>query len=277
MDEAIISARGLGCQAGDRYLLKQIDWDIAEKSRWIVLGMNGCGKTTLLSILAGYQDYTHGTLCYRGTEYHELDVIQLRRKMGWISNSFFDRIYQNESVEDLVLSGLSGTLGLEEDAITDRDVRKLKRLLARLGLEDKLDSPYNWLSKGERQNILILRALLAQPEVMVLDEPMTGLDVVSKQKMMRFVQGVAAERQHTVLYVTHHFEEISPELFDYCLLLRNGQIYRTGPVREIICEDVISQFLQKSVRLSQADDGYYRLEFRHGAYGDGALKGGARA
>ncbi len=261
MDEPILSTRGLGCQSGNRFLLKGIDWDITEKSRWIVLGMNGCGKTTLLSILAGYQDYTHGTLRYRGTDYRALDILTLRQKMGWISNSFFDRIYQNESVEDLVLSGLSGTLGPEDGVIRDGHVRKLKRLLTTLGLEDKLDAPYNWLSKGERQNILILRALLTQPETLVLDEPMTGLDVVSKQKMMRFVQGVARERLHTILYVTHHFEEISPDLFDYCLLLRRGQVYQQGPTEDVMTSEVISRFLRHPVELSRSRDGYYRLRF----------------
>ena len=125
-----------------------------------------------------------------------------------------------------------------------------------------MDSSYSWLSKGERQNILILRALLSQPEVMVLDEPMTGLDVVSKQKMMRFVQGMAEEKEHTILYVTHHFEEISPDLFDKCLLLRHGQIYQSGVVEDVINEEVISGFLQKPVNISRKKDGYYQLEFK---------------
>lgn len=263
MDEPIITVRGLGCQSGDRYLLKNINWDIAEKSRWIILGMNGSGKTTLLSILAGYQDYTHGEILYKGTDYRKQDIIEIRKKMGLISNSYFDRIYQNESVLDLVLSGLSGTLGLEDGNITAAHVRKLKRLLERVGLPDKMDHAYSWLSKGERQNILILRALLAQPEIMVLDEPMTGLDVVSKQKMMRFVQGMAEERQHTILYVTHHFEEISPDLFDNCLLLRHGQVYKIGPVEEVMNSEVISNFLRQPVKLDRMENGYYRLEFEH--------------
>lgn len=262
MDGSIITAKGLGCQWGERYRIKQIDWEIEEKSRWIVLGMNGSGKTTLLSILAGYQDYSHGTLLYRGTDYRELDILSLRKQMGWISNSYFDRIYQHESVLDLVLSGLSGTLGLEDGCVTDAHIRKLKRLLLQVGLEDKMDSPYNWLSKGERQNILILRALLGQPEVLVLDEPMTGLDVVSKQRMMEFVRGIAQKRQHTMLYVTHHFEEISPELFDRCLLLRNGQVYQTGSVAEVINSETISDFLQKKVQVVQMKNSYYQLDFQ---------------
>lgn len=260
MDKSIITARGLGCQSGDRYLVKDIQWEITEKSRWIILGINGSGKTTLLSILAGYQDYTHGELYFKEQNYREQDIITIRKRMGWISNSYFDRVYQHEAVSDILLSGLSGTLGIEENVITAGQVLKMKRLLAQVDLSDKLDVPYRWLSKGERQNILILRALLAQPEVMVLDEPMTGLDVISRHTMMRFVRQLALEQSHTLLYVTHHFEEISPELFDSCILMRHGQIYRAGAVEELICSDVISEFLQKTVQVKQKKNGYYQLD-----------------
>lgn len=261
MDEPIITARGLGCQAGDRYLIRNIQLSIDEKSRWIVLGTNGCGKTTLLSILAGYQEYTHGELHYRGKNYREENIMEIRKKMGLVSNSYFDRIYQNESVLDILLAGISGTLGIE-DGVTDQAIRKIKRMLELIGLAEKQDVPYNWLSKGQRQNILILRALMSNPEVMVLDEPMTGLDVISKQKMMRFVQNMARAQQKTMLYVTHHFEEITPELFDKCLLMRNGQIYSSGAVEEIMRSEVISEFLKQPVTISQNSTGYYQLEFQ---------------
>ena len=261
MDESIITARGLGCQSGNRFLIKDIDWDIKEKSRWIVLGVNGCGKTTLLSILAGYQDYSHGSIAYRGTDYRDQSILDIRKKMGFISNSFFDKIYQNESVMDLILSGLSGTLGVEDGYPKDIHIRRLKRMMKQLELDDKLDYPYKWLSKGQRQNILILRALLEFPETLVLDEPMTGLDVVSKEKMMRFVQKLAETEKHSILYVTHHFEEISPELFDNCLLMRSGQIYQKGTVEEMINEDVIGSFLQHKVKIDRTPNGYFHLKF----------------
>ena len=261
MDEPIIRVRNLGCQSGDRFLLKNIQWEIPDKSRWIILGTNGCGKTTLLSVLSGYQDYTHGELFYKGVNYRDMDILELRKKMGLVSNSYFDRVYHNESVQDLILAGVSGTLGLEKEEIRPEHIRKVKRLLDLIGLPEKLEYPYNSMSKGERQNILILRAMLAQPEVMVLDEPMTGLDVVSKEKMMRFVRGIARENSKTMLYVTHHFEEISPELFDRCLLMRRGQIYATGTVEEMMQSDVIGDFLKKPVQVHQMKNGYYQLNY----------------
>jgi len=261
MDEPIIRVRNLGCQSGERFLLKNIQWEISEKSRWIVLGTNGCGKTTLLSVLAGYQDYTHGDVYFRETSYRNLDILNLRKKMGLVSNSFFDRVYHNESVQDLLLSGVSGTLGVEKEEVQDWHIRKAKRLLDLVGLSEKLEYPYSSMSKGERQTILILRAILSQPEVMVLDEPMTGLDVVSKEKMKRFVREIAKENSKTMVYVTHHFEEISPELFDSCLLMRKGQVYALGTVEEIMRPEVIGDFLKKPVQLHQMKNGYYQLSY----------------
>lgn len=261
MERTIINARGLGCQIGARFLLKDIDWEIEDKSRWIIIGMNGSGKTTLLSILSGYQAYNHGTLSYRGTSYQEQDIFRIRKEMGWISNSFFDQVYHYESVLEILLAGLSGTYGIEECVVRDRDIVKAKRLLAAMGLEDRLDTPFNWLSKGERQSVLIVRSLLAKPEILVFDELMTGLDVMAREKMMRFVQKLANDRRHTMIYVTHHFDEISPELFDHCLLLRNGMIYKKGLIEEIFRSDVISDFLGVPVRLKQRENGYYFLTF----------------
>lgn len=261
MEKAIITARGLGCQIGARFLLKDINWEIEDKSRWIIIGMNGSGKTTLLSILSGYQAYNHGELRYRGTSYQSQDVFDIRKEMGWISNSFFDQVYHYESVLDILLAGLSGTYGIEEKMVRNCDILKAKRLLSYMGLEDRLDAPFNWLSKGERQSVLIARALLAEPNVLVFDEPLTGLDVMAREKMMHFIKSLADQGQHTMIYVTHHFDEISPELFDHCLLLKNGQIYRKGLIEEVFQENVISAFLGVPVQLEQREGGYYSLAF----------------
>lgn len=261
MEKTIITARGLGCQIGARFLLKDINWEIEDKSRWIVIGMNGSGKTTLLSILSGYQAYNYGTLSYRGTSYQKQDIFQIRKEMGCISSSFFDQVYHYEAVADILLAGLSGSYGVEEHVVRDKDVVKAKRMLSVMGLADRLDTPFNWLSKGERQSVLIVRALLAEPEILLFDEPMTGLDVIARETMMHFIRKLAANQRHTIIYVTHHFDEISLELFDHCLLLRNGMIYKKGLIDEIFRSDVISDFLGVPIRLKQRENGYYSLTF----------------
>ncbi|MEE0434583.1 MAG: ATP-binding cassette domain-containing protein [Peptococcaceae bacterium] len=262
MAEAIITAEGLGYQLGSRYLLKDINWNIEKNSRWLVIGMNGSGKTTLLSILAGYRMYNHGNLKYRNISYDAQDVFEIRKKMGWVSNSFYDQVYHNESVLDMLLSGLSGTYGAREKLAEDgRYVAKIKLLLKYMGLSDCLDVPFSWLSKGERQAVLIIRALLGEPEVMVFDEPMTGLDVLAREQIRRLIELLVERRQHTMIYVTHHFDEVSAKLFDKCILLKQGVVYQQGNIEDIFRSEVISNFLNVPTQVSQDMRGYYSLSF----------------
>lgn len=258
MEDVIISARGIGYQIGTRFLLRNINWDIERNSRWIIIGMNGSGKTTLLSILAGYRSYNHGELLYEGVPYPEQNIFDIRRKMGWISSSFFDQVYHDEAILDVLLAGCSGTYG----AMEEKRVSKAKQLLKSVGLEGREDAPFSWLSKGEKQAVLIARALLVEPEVLVFDEPMTGLDVLARESMRRFVKLAAAKHQHTLLYVTHHFDEISPDLFDQCMLLKHGRIYRKGPIETMFTSSTISAFLDVPTTVRLDEDGFYALSFK---------------
>lgn len=261
MAKPIIKTRGLGLQLGLKYLLKDINWDIEEKSRWLVLGMNGSGKTTLLSILSGYQTYNHGEVFYKERMYSNEDIFGIRRKMGWISNSFFDQIYRHESVLDVLLAGFNGKYGVEEKLIDSKSILFIKELLKMMGLENCLNHEFCWLSKGEKQTVLIIRALLLNPEILVFDEPMTGLDILTRESIRRFIELIAERKQHTMIYVTHHFDEVSPMLFDKCMLLKYGSVYRQGTIEEIFQTKVISDFLGVQMNVTQDNDGYYKLTF----------------
>ena len=136
---SIIEASGLSCLSGSQYLLKDITWNVQDGERWVVFGRNGCGKTTLLSTIAGYQKYAEGTLKVFGTEYRSDNILNIRKQIGWISSSFFDKNYRNESVLDIVLSSAFGTLGLDFH-IEDAQIMKAKQLLSNLGLKTKEQS-----------------------------------------------------------------------------------------------------------------------------------------
>ena len=153
----IIEAKGLCCKIGSRYLLKDIDWQIEKGQHWVVFGENGSGKTTLLSIIAGFNAQTHGSLKVFGQEYGPENILDFRRKIGFISSSFFDKALSRESALDIVLSGKFGTLSTGY-GVRDQDVKKAKTLLGELRLRDKVNRPFDLLSKGERQNVLIARA-----------------------------------------------------------------------------------------------------------------------
>jgi iron complex transport system ATP-binding protein len=152
--------------------------------------MNGSGKTTLLSILAGFKHKSGGTVRLFGQEFTEENILEIRKRIGWISASFLDQIYKNESVINIVLSGKFGTAGLDT-GLTDNDYKLAAVLLKDLGIAEKAELPFKFLSKGERQNVLIARAFMGQPSVLLLDEPCSGLDIVAREKFLQTVMKLA--------------------------------------------------------------------------------------
>lgn len=245
--ETVIELKNLGLKAGRHYLLKDINWQIHRGEHWVVFGMNGSGKTTLLSIIAGFNNDTHGELKIMGVAYTRQNILALRRRIGWVSSSFFDKCLSQETVLDIVLSGLSGTFGVS-GAISDKDVLKAKGLLDELHLHDKSGTSFVLLSKGERQNVLIARALIAEPEILVLDEPCTGLDVFAREYLLSTLRTLARQTNVTIIYVTHYTEEIL-DVFEHCLLLRNGRVYAQGLTENLFCEETLANFLEYPVQL----------------------------
>lgn len=250
----IIDMQELSYKSGYTYLLHDINWKVERGEHWVVFGLNGSGKTTLLSTIAGYRRQTHGTLKVFGETYGDDNVFQLRRRIGWVSSSFFDKYMSRESALSIVLSGLSGTLGIS-GAVTDDDVMMAQALLRQFGLEDKMDYPFDILSKGERQNVLIARALLPSPDILIMDEPSTGLDVIAKEYMLSVTRELAEKTDMTLIYVTHYAEEIQP-LFKHALLLKRGRVYKKGLTETLFCEDTLSSFLERPVRCEKNDAGY---------------------
>lgn len=257
MKDNIIEVENVGCKVGHRYLLKDIDWQIQEGDRWVVFGMNGSGKTTLLSIIAGFRQYTEGKLRIFGREISNENILCIRKQIGWVSSSFFDKYYTKESVMDIVLSGKYGTLGIEED-ITLADRKRAKILLLELGLECQAYHTFDMLSKGERQNVLIARALFPKPRILVLDEPCTGLDIYNREYLFKVLEQLANKKQLTIIYVTHYLEEVKP-IFEKCLLLKNGRIFDSGGIGEIFNDEKISAFLNRSVSLTKDEQGMMKI------------------
>ena len=231
-----IHIENLNFMAGNRYLLKKIDWDIKQNENWLLFGLNGSGKTTLLSVIAGYGNYTSGTVEVLGMDYTEDTTQYMRSRIGFVSSSFFTKYFKYETVLHVVLSGLTGTLGVNFK-ISNQDVIRAKKLLTELEVEDKANQAFQELSKGEQQKVLIARALVANPEILILDEPSTGLDLYARDKMLRFIKKIADE-DITIIYVTHYLEEVV-ETFDQCLVLKEGEIYAKGRTEEILNQDLL--------------------------------------
>lgn len=248
-NKSIIEAKHLSYKVGHRYLLQDINWAVNQGEHWVVFGMNGCGKTTLLSIIAGFNAETHGTLKVFGESYTKDNILDFRRRIGWVSSSFFDKNLTQESALDIVLSGKFGTLGLGYN-ITNQDVIKAQNLLQELRLGDKVNRPFHLMSKGERQNVLIARAFMGSPDILVLDEPGTGLDVFAREYMLSTIDELARKANMTIIYVTHYAEEIL-DVFDKCLLMREGCVYQQGNTKELFTKENMNAFLQYPVTVEQ--------------------------
>ena len=250
MTDFILETAGLCCRMGKRYLLKDITWQVRAGEHWVVYGMNGSGKTTLLSIAAGFKHYTAGSLRVFGENYQDGNVLALRKKIGFVSSSFFDGLYSRESILDIVLSAKTGGLSVDS-GITLADAIFAQKLLKSLNLGDKLTRQFDMLSKGERQNVLIARALFNRPQLLILDEPCNGLDVYNREYLFNTLESLSP--QVTLIYVTHYTDEISP-LFGKTLLLKNGAVFAQGETQTLFTDETISRLLGYPVTIIRDTD-----------------------
>ena len=262
--QTIIKTNELCCKSGRRFLINHINWEVKEGEHWLVFGMNGSGKTTLLSMIAGYKSPTSGTLEVLGKKYDKENIFELRKEIGWVSSSFFDKYYANETALRIVLSGLFGTFNIDYD-VTDADVRRAKALLRELRMEGKMNRPFNSMSKGERQNVLIARALMTQPKILVLDEPGTGLDIRAREHMMNTVRALAESKKVTIIYVTHYPEEVQP-FMNKTMLLKNGRAFAKGDTETILTDENLSILLDETVHVAQNADGSMKMEVNAPSY-----------
>ncbi len=247
----IIKATELGYKAGHKFIIKDINLEIKPKEHWVVFGLNGCGKTTLLSMIAGYKTNSNGLLEIFDAELTDQNMLDIRSKIGFVSSSFLDNYYTCEVVLDIVLSGKFGTLGLQNN-ITDADVIRALEFLTQLGLRSKTGFPYDLLSKGERQKVLIARALIAEPKLLILDEPCSGMDILSREYILNTITDLAADSDVTIIFVTHYTEEILP-IFTKGLLLKNGQIHSQGVIEEVFSEANMTDFFNCSTKVTWHD------------------------
>lgn len=243
----IIETTDLSHKQGSRYLVHDINWSVNEKENWIVFGANGCGKTTLLSIVAGYRSYSNGKVKIFNQPLNSNTALTLRRNIGFVSSSYLDRCFRQESGLDIILSAKFGGFGRRTE-IEDEDVRKARQLLKAFGIAEKGDYPYFMLSQGQRQRVLLARALMVPPKLLLLDEPLTGLDIVARDFFLNTLQEIVETTNVTVVYVTHHVEEILP-FYSKALLLRNGTVYAQGDLHEMFSAKTLSGFFDHPTKV----------------------------
>ncbi|MEO7411938.1 MAG: ATP-binding cassette domain-containing protein, partial [Opitutaceae bacterium] len=227
-----------------------------------ILGANGSGKTSLLKALTGYLSPTAGEISLLGRRYGACDWRELRLKIGVVTSAFGASIPAAELALETVMSGKFAQLDLWA-RVTRGDRVAALRLLRQVGLARIADRPWTYLSQGERQRVLIARALMPRPELLVLDEPCAGLDPVAREKFLGFMEKFARKRRSAnspaLLLVTHHVEEITPA-FSHALLLREGRVVAAGPRAKVLTSANLSKTFGAQLKLVRRGD-RYRLGF----------------
>ncbi|NSW87693.1 MAG: ABC transporter ATP-binding protein [Syntrophobacteraceae bacterium] len=216
-----------------RMILDQINWNVSAGDHWVVLGANGSGKTTLLQMLAGYLWPTRGRVTVLGERFGQVDLRLLRKRIGWVGSFLEAQIPSTQRPLDLIVSGKFASIGIFE-VPEEQDYRQACDLAAQLRCDHVLDSPYGVLSQGEKQRLLIARALIHRPRLLILDEPCAGLDLVSRELLLHTIEDLAhSEDPPTMVLVTHHLEEIMPA-FGRVFMLKNGRCLAQGRKEEVL-------------------------------------------
>jgi len=229
-----------------KYILKDITWTVQKGEHWSIIGLNGSGKTTLLNVINGYVYPYKGTVNILGNQFGKTNLQELRKEIGLVSSSIKHEFQKNESVLAVVLSGKYASIGLYE-AVEKIDVEKAQNYLALMNCLHLQDEDYGVLSQGEKQRVLIARALIAQPKILILDEPCNGLDLIVREELLQFIEKVAEQEEGpTLIYVTHHIEEVLP-CFTHSLLLKSGEVFAKGESKNLLNEDTLTTFFERPI------------------------------
>lgn len=246
--EKIISLENVLWKRDGEEILKDVNWEVNPGEHWALLGLNGSGKTSILNIVTGYNYPTSGSVTVLGTEFGKASLPEMRKKIGFVSNALgrFQQTMNRETVENIILSGKFASFGIY-DEITSEDEERAANILKELRLEYISDKRYAVLSQGEQRRVLLGRALMSAPELLILDEPCAGLDVLAREDVLSMTESVARD-ELPLLYVTHHIEEIT-DAITHVLLIRDGEIIAKGPKQTVLTTENLSEAYKIPVKL----------------------------
>ncbi|WP_203751335.1 ABC transporter ATP-binding protein [Cellulomonas chitinilytica] len=236
----VLDLQAVTIRRGTTTILDRVTWTVREGERWVVLGRNGAGKTTMLQVASGRMHPTSGTAELLGERLGRVDVFELRPRIGLSSAALADRIPAGETVRDVVLTAAYGVTGRWRESYEQLDEARAADLLRAFGVQHLSDRYFGTLSEGERKRVQIARSLMTDPELLLLDEPAAGLDLGGREELVAALSELAADKRSPVLVlVTHHVEEIPPG-FTHVLLLRDGTVFAAGPTHEVLTAENLS-------------------------------------
>lgn len=255
--EYVLELRDVSVRRGERTILGPLTFAIKPSERWVVLGPNGAGKSTLLQILATRIFPTVGTVHLLDQEMGKVDLAELRTRIGICGALISEDIPSDEKVRDVVLTAAYAVLGRWNEAYDLWDESRAVALLTTFGVRDLADRTYGTLSEGERKRVQISRALMADPELLLLDEPAAGLDLGGREDLLRRFSIFASDPTAPAsILVTHHIEEI-PAGTTHALLIKDGVIAVSGPIADVITSEHISAIFELPITVVREGERFF--------------------
>ncbi|ORA59330.1 ABC transporter ATP-binding protein [Mycobacteroides franklinii] len=260
--DLLLDFRDVLLRRNRKVLVGPVTWSVELDERWVVLGPNGAGKTSLLRIAAAMEHPTSGYAAILGERLGRVDVSELKARIGLSSAALAQRIPDNEVVRDLVVSAGYAVLGRWREEYEEMDTARAVDMLETLGAEHLSERTYGTLSEGERKRVLIARALMTDPELLLLDEPAAGLDLGGREELVARLGELAADPDApAMVLVTHHVEEIPPG-FSHALLLSEGGIVAQGLLADVMTGENLSHAFGQSIVVEMIDGRYFARRAR---------------
>lgn len=271
-EDLVIDFRGAQLRRGGNSLVGPLDWQVELDERWVILGPNGAGKTSLMRMAAASEFPSSGSCRILGELMGKTEVMELRTRIGLSSVALAQRIPGDEKVADIVISAGYSVLGRWREKYDGIDHERAADTLEAMGAEHLSERTWGTLSEGERKRVLISRALMTDPEMLLLDEPGAGLDLGGREELVSRLADLALDPDApAVVLVTHHVEEI-PQGFTHAMLLAEGEVTASGLIEDVITSENLTRTFAQNIVVEQADDGrFFARRSRPGRHRRAAL------
>lgn len=254
--QTIVNLKNIRFERDGRAIVHDISWTIEQDQHWALLGANGSGKTTLLKIITGYEWPTDGSVEVLGQRYGKCNLRDLRKHIGWVSTAIEHKLPEEDSAVEIVASGLDASMGIFRD-INENELKLAQDSLAMVNALNCAQTKFGVLSQGEQQRILIARALINRPSLLILDEPCAGLDPAAKVRFLKDLSRLANRPDSpTMVIVTHHIEEIDPWI-NRVMVLKDGESLTSGRKEEVLTTAALSRAFDMNMLVKKEGQRYY--------------------
>jgi iron complex transport system ATP-binding protein len=261
-EDLLLDFRGVNLVRGGRTLVGPVDWQVELDERWVIMGPNGAGKTSLMRIAAAEEFPSSGVARVMGETIGRTDMRDLRTMIGLTSSSIAHRIPNDEKVADLVISAGYSVLGRWRETYEEMDFEQLAEILERMGAEHLADRTWGTLSEGERKRVLIARAMMVNPELLLLDEPGAGLDLGGREDLVGYLGELALDPDApAMVMITHHPEEI-PYGFTHAMLLDEGNVIAQGLIDDVLTGENLTKAFHQEIVVDRIDGRYFARRAR---------------